>query len=91
MILKDYTKDNDYVYKPVLFRGRGISRLNLSGENFEYPVTCVEIFEQVCHGDIKAENVMVTGWNWLLLVDFASFKPTYLPEVRYSLYSDQVH
>ncbi|XP_069112623.1 phosphoinositide 3-kinase regulatory subunit 4-like isoform X1 [Argopecten irradians] len=35
---------------------------------------------KVCHGDIKAENVMVTGWNWLLLTDFASFKPTYLPE-----------
>lgn len=33
----------------------------------------------VCHGDIKCENVMVTSWNWLLLVDFASYKPTYLP------------
>jgi len=36
---------------------------------------------QVCHGDIKSENVMVTSWNWVLLTDFASFKPTYLPEV----------
>lgn len=35
---------------------------------------------QVCHGDIKLENVMVTSWNWLLLADFASIKPTYLPE-----------
>ncbi|KAK2148717.1 hypothetical protein LSH36_486g02011 [Paralvinella palmiformis] len=34
----------------------------------------------VCHGDIKSENVMVTSWTWLLLTDFASFKPTYLPE-----------
>uniref|UniRef100_A0A3B5MVE6 non-specific serine/threonine protein kinase n=1 Tax=Xiphophorus couchianus TaxID=32473 RepID=A0A3B5MVE6_9TELE len=34
----------------------------------------------VRHGDIKTENVMVTGWNWVLLTDFASFKPTYLPE-----------
>ncbi|CAH1773990.1 unnamed protein product [Owenia fusiformis] len=34
----------------------------------------------VCHGDIKSENVMVTGWSWVLLTDFASFKPTYLPE-----------
>ncbi|RUS85454.1 hypothetical protein EGW08_006787 [Elysia chlorotica] len=34
---------------------------------------------QVCHGDIKTENVLLTGWNWLLLTDFASFKPTYLP------------
>uniref|UniRef100_A0AAV2ME79 non-specific serine/threonine protein kinase n=1 Tax=Knipowitschia caucasica TaxID=637954 RepID=A0AAV2ME79_KNICA len=34
----------------------------------------------VRHGDIKSENVMVTSWNWVLLTDFASFKPTYLPE-----------
>ena len=33
----------------------------------------------MCHGDIKCENVMVTSWNWLLLVDFASYKPTYIP------------
>lgn len=33
----------------------------------------------VCHGDIKAENVMVTSWNWVFLTDFASYKPTYLP------------
>lgn len=23
---------------------------------------------------------MITSWNWILLSDFASFKPTYLPE-----------
>ncbi|KAM6967962.1 phosphoinositide 3-kinase regulatory subunit 4 [Aplochiton taeniatus] len=34
----------------------------------------------VRHGDIKTENVMVTSWNWVLLTDFASFKPTFLPE-----------
>ncbi|KAI5806711.1 hypothetical protein DFH27DRAFT_498379 [Peziza echinospora] len=34
----------------------------------------------VHHGDIKSENVMVTSWNWVYLVDFAAFKPTYLPE-----------
>ncbi|KAK9511150.1 hypothetical protein O3M35_005765 [Rhynocoris fuscipes] len=34
----------------------------------------------VCHGDIKLENVAVTSWNWVLLTDFASFKPTHLPE-----------
>ncbi|KMR04641.1 phosphoinositide 3-kinase regulatory subunit 4 [Lasius niger] len=34
----------------------------------------------VCHGDIKLENIMITSWNWVLLTDFASFKPTYLPE-----------
>ncbi|KAL1124299.1 hypothetical protein AAG570_002067 [Ranatra chinensis] len=34
----------------------------------------------VCHGDIKLENVTVTSWHWVLLTDFASFKPTHLPE-----------
>ncbi|KAJ0000653.1 hypothetical protein NQD34_012495 [Periophthalmus magnuspinnatus] len=34
----------------------------------------------VRHGDIKSENIMVTSWNWVLLTDFASFKPTFLPE-----------
>ncbi|XP_077247976.1 serine/threonine-protein kinase VPS15-like isoform X1 [Tasmannia lanceolata] len=34
----------------------------------------------VCHGDIKCENVVVTSWNWLYLTDFASFKPTYIPD-----------
>ncbi|KAJ2743124.1 Serine/threonine-protein kinase [Coemansia sp. BCRC 34301] len=33
----------------------------------------------VCHGDIKAENVVVTSWNLVYLTDFAPFKPTYLP------------
>ncbi|KAK6352778.1 Serine/threonine-protein kinase [Orbilia brochopaga] len=32
------------------------------------------------HGDIKAENVLITSWNWAYLADFAHFKPTYLPE-----------
>ncbi len=34
----------------------------------------------MCHGDIKIENVMVSSWNWVFLTDFASFKPTFLPE-----------
>ena len=34
----------------------------------------------VCHGDIKMENVLITSWNWVILTDFASFKPTFLPE-----------
>ncbi|KAJ2637462.1 Serine/threonine-protein kinase [Coemansia sp. RSA 1286] len=33
----------------------------------------------VCHGDIKAENVVVTSWNLAYLADFAPFKPTFLP------------
>ena len=38
----------------------------------------------VCHGDIKTENAMVTSWAWIILTDFASFKPTYLPEVPHA-------
>nr|XP_002121994.1 phosphoinositide 3-kinase regulatory subunit 4 [Ciona intestinalis] len=34
----------------------------------------------IWHGDIKSENVLITSWNWLLLTDFASYKPTYLPD-----------
>ncbi|KAG5180484.1 hypothetical protein JKP88DRAFT_148510, partial [Tribonema minus] len=34
----------------------------------------------VCHGDVKSENVLVTSWNWVLLCDFAPFKPTYVPD-----------
>lgn len=33
----------------------------------------------MCHGDIKSENVLVTSGNWVLLTDFAPFKPTFLP------------
>ena len=31
-------------------------------------------------GDIKCENVLVTSWNWVYVADFASFKPTYIPD-----------
>jgi len=37
--------------------------------------------KKICHGDIKTENVLLTSWNWVLLTDFASFKPTLLPDV----------
>ena len=37
--------------------------------------------KKVYHGDIKTENVLLTGWDWVLLSDFASFKPTTLPDV----------
>ncbi|XP_030370687.1 phosphoinositide 3-kinase regulatory subunit 4 [Scaptodrosophila lebanonensis] len=36
--------------------------------------------QKICHGDIKLENILITSWNWILLSDFASYKPTYLPE-----------
>jgi phosphoinositide-3-kinase regulatory subunit 4 len=35
--------------------------------------------KKICHGDLKTENVLLTGWDWVLLSDFASFKPTLLP------------
>ena len=34
----------------------------------------------VQHGDIKRENVALTSWDWVLLTDFASFKPVYLSD-----------
>jgi len=33
----------------------------------------------VCHGDIKAENVLITSWSWVFLGDFAPYKPVVLP------------
>jgi phosphoinositide-3-kinase regulatory subunit 4 len=36
---------------------------------------------KIYHGDIKTENVLITSWNWVLLSDFSSFKPVYLPDV----------
>jgi serine/threonine protein kinase len=42
-------------------------------------VECVHE-EDVIHGDIKPENIMVTSWNWLMLTDFASFKPLTIPD-----------
>jgi phosphoinositide-3-kinase regulatory subunit 4 len=43
--------------------------------------------QKVSHGDIKLENILITSWNWILLSDFASFKPTYLPEDNPADYS----
>jgi phosphoinositide-3-kinase regulatory subunit 4 len=43
--------------------------------------------QKICHGDIKLENILITSWNWILLSDFASFKPTFLPEDNPSDYS----
>lgn len=42
----------------------------------------------VVHGDLKTENVLVTGGNWLLLTDFlAHTKPRVLPENNPSEYA----
>ncbi|XP_070507478.1 phosphoinositide 3-kinase regulatory subunit 4 [Chironomus tepperi] len=43
--------------------------------------------QKICHGDIKLENIMITSWNWILLSDFASFKPTFLPDDNPADYS----
>ena len=32
------------------------------------------------HGDLKLENVMVTSCLWILVTDFAIFKPAFLPD-----------
>jgi serine/threonine protein kinase len=32
----------------------------------------------VRHGDLKAENVLLTSWNWLLISDLAPYKPVYV-------------
>ncbi|MEO2191257.1 MAG: hypothetical protein ABGY24_02300 [bacterium] len=33
----------------------------------------------VCHGDLKSENVMLTSWGWVYLVDFSGpYKPVRL-------------
>ncbi|KAJ3094258.1 Serine/threonine-protein kinase, partial [Phlyctochytrium planicorne] len=34
----------------------------------------------ICHGDLKTENVLVTSWNWVYIIDFSAYKPLYLPE-----------
>lgn len=48
--------------------------------------------QNVYHGDIKTENVLVTSWNWLYLTDFSStYKPAHLPEdnpADFSFYFD---
>ena len=45
----------------------------------------------VCHGDIKTENILLTSWNWVLLTDFACYKPVELLEdnpAAFSFYYD---
>lgn len=43
---------------------------------------CLEVchYHKVVHGDVKPENVMCTSWNWVVLTDFALFKPVVIPD-----------
>ncbi|CAJ1423979.1 unnamed protein product [Effrenium voratum] len=34
----------------------------------------------VVHGDLKTENVFVSSWSHVMLTDFATFKPLFLPQ-----------
>uniref|UniRef100_A0A915PPG6 non-specific serine/threonine protein kinase n=1 Tax=Setaria digitata TaxID=48799 RepID=A0A915PPG6_9BILA len=34
---------------------------------------------EVCHGDIKTQNILVSSYNWVQITDFASFKPASIP------------
>eukprot|EP00884_Botryococcus_braunii_P002635 jgi/Botrbrau1/12372/Bobra.0239s0021.1 len=47
---------------------------------FQLLVALAQAHERnVCHGDIKTENVLLTSSCWLYLVDFAPYKPAHLP------------
>lgn len=37
------------------------------------------------HGDLKLENIMVTSSLWIVIADFATYKPTSLPDVSVHL------
>lgn len=43
---------------------------------------CLEVCHShgVVHGDVKPENVLCTSWNWVMLTDFAPYKPTAIPD-----------
>lgn len=38
------------------------------------------------HGDIKLENILITSYLWVLLTDFATYKPVFLPEVSRTMH-----
>jgi serine/threonine protein kinase len=40
--------------------------------------TCHDL--EIMHGDIKPENVLCTTSNWIVLTDFAAFKPVNIPD-----------
>lgn len=38
---------------------------------------------EVCHGDLKMQNILVSSSNWVQITDFASFKPASITSVCY--------
>uniref|UniRef100_A0A1I7V7K1 non-specific serine/threonine protein kinase n=1 Tax=Loa loa TaxID=7209 RepID=A0A1I7V7K1_LOALO len=36
-------------------------------------------YAEVCHGDLKTQNILVSSYNWVQITDFASFKPASIP------------
>jgi phosphoinositide-3-kinase regulatory subunit 4 len=42
---------------------------------------------KITHGDLKIENILLTSYNWILLSDFANFKPTFFAYVSKQIYS----
>ncbi|OZC11786.1 hypothetical protein X798_00967 [Onchocerca flexuosa] len=36
-------------------------------------------YAEVCHGDLKTQNILVSSYNWIQITDFASFKPASIP------------
>lgn len=43
--------------------------------------------KEICHGDLKAENILLTSWNWVQLADFATYKPVLLPPDNPAIFS----
>ncbi|KAF0971540.1 hypothetical protein FDP41_010146 [Naegleria fowleri] len=39
------------------------------------------------HGDLKADNVILTAWDWVFLTDLAPFKPSRIPDDDPSFFS----
>ncbi|KAF8792794.1 Phosphoinositide 3-kinase regulatory subunit 4 like protein [Argiope bruennichi] len=76
ILVRQYVKDNLYdriSTRPFL---NSIEKRWLAFQLLQCLSQCHEL--GVYHGDIKLENIMITSWNWVLLTDFASYKPTHL-------------
>lgn len=37
----------------------------------------------ITHGDLKLENILITSSLWVVISDFATYKPVYLPDVSH--------